>query len=97
MTTPILMESEIDTGDNTAEDRIIAVCKHIGADTYFSGAGGRDWMARTKFKAAGIQLEFQAFHHPVYPQLYGDFLPYMSVIDLMLNVGPRSIDLIRGA
>lgn len=96
ITTSIFMESEIYTGTKTAEDRIIAVCKQMGADTYFSGAGGKCWMDHTKFEEAGINLEFQEFHHPVYPQLYGDFLQYMSVIDLMFNVGANSIDFIRG-
>jgi hypothetical protein len=31
---------------------------------------------------------FQDYTHPTYPQLWGDFVPYLSVVDLLMNVGP---------
>lgn len=97
ITTKVYMESQLHTGSKTKEDRIIAVCKILGADTYYSGAGGKDWMDRSKFDAAGIKLMFQEFHHPVYPQLHGDFVEKMSIIDLLYNVGPACIDIVRNS
>jgi len=93
--TPIYLESEMRTGGKTGEDRIIEVCKHLRADTYLSGAGGREWMDLEKFDEAGIQVEFQDFHHPVYAQLHGQFVSHLSVIDLMLNEGPNSTSFIK--
>ena len=43
----------------------------------------------------GIKLEYQHFEHPIYKQLWGDFIPYMSVIDLLFNEGDKSLDIIR--
>jgi len=48
-----------------------------------------------KFDEAGIQVEFQDFHHPVYAQLHGQFVSHLSVIDLMLNEGPNSTSFIK--
>ena len=65
----------------------------MGADTYLSGAGA-DYLDRSAFAEAGIGLRFQAYEHPTYPQLYGDFEPYMSVVDLLMNCGPDSFSII---
>ena len=48
--------------------RLIAICRRVGADTYLSGAGGQNYLAPAEFEKAGIKLEFQRFEHPVYPQ-----------------------------
>ena len=37
------------------------------------------------FSDAKIELVFQEYKHPVYFQLWGDFLPYMSILDLIFN------------
>ena len=76
-------------------DRLIAICKELGADTYLSGDGARDYLEVEKFKKANIEVVFQNFKHPTYNQLYGEFEPYMSVIDLLFNCGSRSLDIIR--
>lgn len=73
--------------------RLIDLCLQMGADTYLSGAGG-DYLDQSAFAAAGISLRFQAYRHPTYPQLYGDFEPYMSVVDLLMNCGPGSFSII---
>lgn len=47
-----------------------------------------------KFRAGGIQLGFARFQPPVYPQLWGDFRYNLSVLDLLLNCGPKSLEII---
>jgi len=41
-----------------------------------------------------VKIDFQDYKHPTYPQLSGDFLPYMSIIDLLFNCGDRSLEVI---
>jgi hypothetical protein len=49
----------------------------------------------SQFAANGIRLEYHRFRHPVYPQLHGDFVPYLSVVDLLMNSGRASLQLLR--
>ncbi|MBU1869840.1 MAG: WbqC family protein [Candidatus Omnitrophica bacterium] len=78
----------------TKTERIIEICNKLNADTYLSGAGGRVYLEEEKFSKAGIKLIYQDYKHPVYHQQYmknsGDFLPFMSTIDLLFNEGLES-------
>ena len=46
------------------------------------------------FEKSGIQLSYQNYKHPTYKQLFGDFIPYMSVIDLLFCEGNKSLEII---
>lgn len=97
--TPLYYESKIGT-TLEATGRIIEICKKLKADTYLSGSGGKDYLEEEKFKNEFISLQYQHFIHPLYRQQYMDasspFLPYMSVIDLLFNEGPNSVDILKG-
>ncbi|OGG57131.1 MAG: hypothetical protein A3F84_19190 [Candidatus Handelsmanbacteria bacterium RIFCSPLOWO2_12_FULL_64_10] len=75
--------------------RLVDICRRVGADTYLSGAGGQGYLDLSQFEAAGIRVVFQAFEHPVYPQRFGPFEPFMSVVDLLFNCGEESLEVIR--
>lgn len=72
------------------------LCAAMGARTYVSGISGREYLDLKKFKDNGIDVIIQEFHHPVYKQLHEPFLPCMSIIDLLFNHGPNSLDIING-
>jgi hypothetical protein len=93
--TPIRMSSEFAV-TTASTQRIIDLCKATKADTYLSGAGGRDYMDTGLFAAHNLGLEFQQFTHPQYPQQHGAFEPYLSIIDLLFNCGPDSKKLLMG-
>jgi len=76
-------------------DLVLDMCKKLGATKYIFGAKGRDYAKVEDFEREGIEVEFQDFHHPVYPQLHGEFLPNMSVVDLLMNCGPKSLGVLR--
>lgn len=86
--TPRKFSSEYNAATFSTE-RIIELCKKTGADTYLSGAGGRAYMDETLFEKCGITVMYQDFKHPEYPQLYGGFEPYMSIVDMLFNAGPQ--------
>jgi len=75
-------------------DLVLDMCKKLQADTYIFGTLGKDYAKEEDFTCAGIKIKFQEYHHPVYPQLYGDFLPYMSIVDLMFNCGGKSLEIL---
>lgn len=95
ITTPLIRSSELGTPGHKTE-RLIALLKGLGATSFYEGAAGRNYIVLEEFEKAGIVLEYQDYHHPVYPQLYGEFIPYLSVIDLMFNCGDKSLSILIG-
>ncbi|MBI1829453.1 MAG: WbqC family protein [Thaumarchaeota archaeon] len=73
---------------------VLDMCKQIGADLYIFGSLGKEYAKVEDFKKHGIQLIFQEYKHPVYPQMHDNFIPNLSVIDLLFNCGPNSLDII---
>lgn len=95
----LIKSLEIDTPVKYARDfdlpedptgRLVELCRELGGTTYLSGSGGRDYLDTAPFEAAGIDVVFQSYDHPTYPQLHGDFEPYLSIVDLLMNCGPDS-------
>ncbi|MDE1890231.1 MAG: WbqC family protein [Planctomycetota bacterium] len=76
-------------------DRLIDICKHVQADTYLSGKDGAKYLNLDAFAQAKIKVIFQDFRHPIYPQLYEKFEPYMSIVDLLFNHNHNSLKIIR--
>lgn len=70
-----------------SNELLVDILKQVQADRYLSGVGARAYFDPAPFDAAGIEVIWQDFQHPVYPQLYGDFIPYLSSIDLLFNCG----------
>jgi hypothetical protein len=92
----LIRSSELPPIAERREEMIVRICQHFGADEYLSPPGARDYLADdTAFTEAGIRLRFQTYEHPVYPQLHGDFVPYLSALDLLLNAGGESLHLLR--
>jgi len=94
--TPLHIASEMGNFPEDPDERLIAITKYFGADTYLAGSGGRNYMDVDKYERNSIKVLFQDYKHPVYDQLFGDFLPYMSVIDLIFNHGDESLRILRG-
>jgi hypothetical protein len=77
-------------------ERLISICRHLGADRYVSPPGSKAYIDQNNcFADCGIELRYHAFQHPVYRQLHGDFIGYLSVLDLLLNEGPDSVAILR--
>lgn len=95
ITTPILDSRDFQiTGHKT--DMLISMCGATGALGYLSSPGERSYVDQGQMKAAGLSHRFQEFNHPVYDQ-GRKFIPNLSVIDLLFNCGPASVDIVRGA
>jgi hypothetical protein len=92
---PMQLSSELGVGA-VAGERHIEICKAVGADTYVSGVGGRQYMDLAMFEAAGIAVRFQDYAAREYPQLFPKhgFIPNLAVVDALFNVGPAARDLI---
>lgn len=95
ITTPIYVASELGEFPEDPDERLIAITKFFGGDTYLAGSGGKNYMDIQKYISNRITVVFQNFTHPEYNQLFGDFIPFMSVVDLIFNHGNDSLNIIR--
>jgi hypothetical protein len=78
----------------TKTDRLISILTSVGATHYISGPSARSYLDESRFREAGISLEYMTYNYPGYDQLYPPFDPQVSVLDLLFMVGPRASDYI---
>jgi hypothetical protein len=93
---PVVRESKLGVaGEGT--QRLINTCKAMGADAYVSGVGGKNYMDEKLFAEQGIALHYQEYEPRPYPQRFVQgFVPNLSILDMLFNVGAESANLIRG-
>jgi hypothetical protein len=79
-------------------DLILNICKATGADTLLAGLGGsRGYLDVEAFARAGVRIAWHEFKHPTYAQVGAQpFAPGLSAIDMLLNCGPASRQLLLG-
>lgn len=93
--TELIRSSDMSVGGSKTE-LLVDICETLSADVYFSGSGGRDYHDESLFDEAGIDIVYQEFTHPEYPQQFGEFIPKLSFIDALFNVGAEGgRDLLR--
>ena len=87
--TKIVKASDFSFG-GTKSDLVLDMCIQLNADIYIFGENGKDYANIDTFISAGVSPYFQSYNHPVYNQIKGKFMPYMSVFDLLFNEGQNS-------
>lgn len=87
ISTEIHRASELSGLAGSKTDLLVSICKAMGASVYLSGRDGRNYLELEKFQLERIEVVYQKFLHPAYHQMNsrGDFVPYMSVFDLLFN------------
>lgn len=83
--------SDLDVQESEPTQRLIALVKAVGGTAYLSGTGGFKYQDVQAFEAAGIEVLRSRSSFPEYPQQWGEFVPGLSIIDLLLNCGPDSL------
>ena len=93
--TKIVIESELDVSGPPTE-RLVMVCKKLGADTYISGIGGKKYLDEKLFEKNKIILKYQNYNPIKYTQhMSKSFIPNLSIIDLLANAGSESGKLLK--
>jgi hypothetical protein len=92
--TPIRMASALGV-EGKKEELILNICKSVQAQEYLSGPDGRNYLNLGLWRENRVKVEFHDYLHPQYRQLHGEFLPQMSVIDLLFNCGPDSLSILK--
>lgn len=98
ITTPLERTSSLGIEGRKTE-RLLAVCRAVGADAYLANNGSAGYLETGRFADEGIACRFQDYEHPVYAQSWdGDplpFLSHLSILDLIANHGPASLAVVR--
>ncbi len=90
--TEIVSSSRIyNNTDLRGPERILDICKQEGAAHYINPVGGMELYDKDKFEQEGIKLNFiKSVVHP-YPQFQNAFVPWLSVIDVLMFNDPSKI------
>ena len=93
ISTKLLFSSDFHV-EKQGSDRILEICKILGCNHYLSGEGGMNYLNIDDFNKQNIEIEFQHFSHPIYKQVYSNFVPAMAAIDLLFNEGEKSKNIV---
>ena len=94
ITTPVHRAVDYAARDEPT-DRLIDLCRAVGATEYLAGPGAEQYMDKPRFESSGVRLDIQAFQHPIYRQAYEPFEPNLSALDLLLMQGPDALTTLR--
>lgn len=92
---PTLRSSQFPPATNNKMDRIIELCGILNADELYTGPAAKDYMDTKYMAKKGVSVTYQEYNHPVYSQIYSGFESHMSTIDLLMNHGPNSLNIIK--
>lgn len=83
--TSFVISSTISIDHNLkSTEKVIALCKHQNATTYINPIGGVELYSKEEFKNEGLELKFIKANNIIYPQFKNEFIPYLSIIDIMM-------------
>ena len=93
--TKTVISSNLKSSGNKSE-LLSSICLEIGATEYISPLGSKNYLNETDiFQKKNISLKFFYFKHPIYSQLFNKFESNLSVLDLLMNCGNKSLDIIK--
>ena len=71
----------------SGENLLIGLCQKVNGTIYLSGELGKNYINPDHWARANLGLTFHKYNYPKYSQLHGDFIPWVSAIDLLMNCG----------
>ena len=85
---------ELQIGGKGSE-RVLDVVKAVGGTRYITGHGASNYLDHEAFDAAGVEVEYMDYRRSEYPQFYGEFTPFVTVLDLVAHCGRAGISYIH--
>lgn len=96
--TKIVFATELPATGAQSSARLVELCKAVGADRYYCGRyAAEQYLDRELFAAAGVAVDLQDWTCPAYRQSFekdAGFVKDLAVIDLLMNEGPRSLEIL---
>jgi hypothetical protein len=85
--TSINIDTDFNKSFGFSNKRNIAICTELNATEYLSGIGAKSYNDSIMYENSNIELIYQNFLHPQYPQNTNDFIFGMSIMDVVFNCG----------
>ena len=76
--------------DFKGSDKVKEICKSIGDERYVNAIGGMSLYDKDDFRTEGIDLRFVKSKLTPYEQLGSEFIPRLSIIDLIFSIDDMS-------
>ena len=76
-------------------EMLVSLAENVGAKEYVSNRGASAYVEINKFAEAGIEHLWQSFSSPIYDQGRENFVPDLSIIDMIFNLGPEASRVIK--
>lgn len=92
---PLKIASELDLVSTEKNSRIIELCKKFDGTIYLSGNGAKKYNDVESFRQANIELKYSNFQVIEYPQIHGEFIPKLSILDALFNLGTKTNDILN--
>ncbi len=92
--TPMIFSGDLNI-EGTGTDRLISLLREVRGTTYLSGPSADNYLDKSKFREAGVRLEYKSYDYGLYPQLWGAFDGAVTVLDVIANLGPNAKGFIR--
>ena len=95
ISTKMRFSNEFELGDGRTE-RLLDICKQTGANTYLSGPAAKDYLDKSIFEQENITVEWVNYdNYPQYRQMHQGFEHGVTILDLIFNEGPESINYLK--
>ena len=80
------------TNEITGPEKLVKICKVIGASVYISGPNGKEYGIIKAFEHSGIEVFFHDYQYPVYKQFgQDDFVSWLCFFDPLFNLGVEKV------
>jgi hypothetical protein len=88
--TPCFQSSRLNAGGD-GNEKLVNLCRELGADTFIVKPGTEHYHPREYFEARGVAFKYFTPAEMLYPQLHGNSVAGLSILDYAMNCGPGSL------
>jgi hypothetical protein len=89
-----VLQSELGVGGRGTA-LLAGICRALGAVKYLTLPSAAAYVDPSVMEESGIEVSVLDFRPPVYPQLWGDFVYNLSMLDMLMICGPKSMEIIK--
>lgn len=87
---PKFLKSSAMQAGGSSSARVLSLVQEVGGTRYLTGHGAADYLDHATFDEAGIQVEYMEYSKTPYSQKYGEFTPYVTILDMIASLGKAS-------